>query len=78
MKWNKDILKWTREAENYTITDDKIEIITQPIPIYGKEHIIISAMIMPLYCRLKQMKNIFHLQSGQSLTANTVMTNAVL
>ena len=30
MKWETNFLKWTREPENYTITEDKIEIITQP------------------------------------------------
>ncbi|MDE6591269.1 MAG: DUF1349 domain-containing protein [Oscillospiraceae bacterium] len=30
MKWNTNLLKWTREPENYTITEDRIEIITQP------------------------------------------------
>ena len=30
MKWNTKFLKWTREPENCVVTDDKIEIITQP------------------------------------------------
>ncbi|MDE6844850.1 MAG: DUF1349 domain-containing protein [Lachnospiraceae bacterium] len=30
MKWNTNLLKWTREPENYTITENEIEIITQP------------------------------------------------
>lgn len=30
MKWNTNLLKWTREPEKYTITEDRIEIITQP------------------------------------------------
>ena len=30
MKWNTDLLKWIREPEKYTITENKIEIITQP------------------------------------------------
>lgn len=29
-KWNTNLLKWTREPENYTVTKDRIEIITQP------------------------------------------------
>lgn len=30
MKWNANLLKWTREPENYSITENRIEIITQP------------------------------------------------
>ena len=30
MKFNVSELKWTREAANYTIAEDKIEIITKP------------------------------------------------
>ena len=30
MEWNVNLLKWTREPENYSITEDGIEIITQP------------------------------------------------
>lgn len=30
MTFNTNLLKWTREPENYTITENKIEIITQP------------------------------------------------
>ncbi len=30
MKWNTNLLKWTREPKNYTITENRIEIITQP------------------------------------------------
>ncbi|MDE6925057.1 MAG: DUF1349 domain-containing protein [Acetatifactor sp.] len=29
-KWNTNFLKWTREPEKYTITENRIEIITQP------------------------------------------------
>ena len=43
--------KWTREPDDYTLTDDKIEIITQPGTICGKELTIISAMIMLRFCR---------------------------
>ncbi len=30
MEWNVNLLKWTREPENYSITEDGIEIMTQP------------------------------------------------
>ncbi len=30
MEWNVNLLKWTREPENYSITEDGIEIVTQP------------------------------------------------
>ena len=30
MKWNSDSLKWIREPKNYSITQDQIEITTQP------------------------------------------------
>ncbi len=30
MKLNTKLLEWTREPENYTITEDRVEIITQP------------------------------------------------
>ena len=30
MKWKTELLKWTREPENYSITENRIEIITQP------------------------------------------------
>lgn len=30
MKLNTNLLTWTREPEHYTITDDRVEIITQP------------------------------------------------
>ena len=29
--------KWTREPDDYTLTDDKIEIITQPSTSFSKE-----------------------------------------
>ena len=29
-KWNTNLLKWTREPENYSIAENRIEIITQP------------------------------------------------
>lgn len=30
MKWDTNLLKWTRTPENYTVTGDRIEMITQP------------------------------------------------
>ena len=30
MKWDTKLLKWTREPEKYSISEDKIEIISQP------------------------------------------------
>ena len=30
MKWNTNLLKWTRKPKNCTVNDDKIEIITEP------------------------------------------------
>ena len=30
MEWNTNLLKWTREPENYIIAEDRVEIITQP------------------------------------------------
>ncbi|MDE6745331.1 MAG: DUF1349 domain-containing protein [Oscillospiraceae bacterium] len=30
MKWDAKLLKWTRKPENCVVTDDRIEIITQP------------------------------------------------
>ncbi|MDE6596958.1 MAG: DUF1349 domain-containing protein [Oscillospiraceae bacterium] len=30
MKWDTKLLKWTRKPENCVVTDDRIEIITQP------------------------------------------------
>lgn len=30
MKWNTKLLKWTREPKEYTIAEDRIEIMTQP------------------------------------------------
>ncbi len=29
-KWNPTLLKWTREPKHYTVTDNRIEILTQP------------------------------------------------
>ena len=43
--------KWTREPDDYTLTDDKIEIITQPGTDLWQELTIISAMIMLRFCR---------------------------
>ena len=30
MQWNTSLLKWTREPEHYTVTENRIEIITEP------------------------------------------------
>ena len=30
MKWDTSLLKWTREPENHTVTEGRIEIITEP------------------------------------------------
>lgn len=30
MEWNTNLLEWTREPKNYVITENKIEIITEP------------------------------------------------
>lgn len=30
IEWNTKLLKWIREPENYTLTENKIEIITEP------------------------------------------------
>lgn len=30
MEWNVNLLKWTREPENSSVSDGRIEIITQP------------------------------------------------
>ena len=30
MNWNKEALQWVREPKQYTVTDEKIEIVTEP------------------------------------------------
>ena len=30
MNWNKEALRWVREPKQYTVTDEKIEIVTEP------------------------------------------------
>ena len=30
MKWDTSLLKWTRAPENYSVTENGIEIVTQP------------------------------------------------
>lgn len=45
MFFDVDKLHWTRKPLSFSITKDKIEIITSPC---GKEHIITSEMIMLL------------------------------
>ena len=58
-EFNSKDLKWIREPKNYSITENKIEIVTEPILTYGKEPITIVGMIMRLFCKLIRMKNTF-------------------
>ena len=30
MKWNVEDLQWTRQPENYKISQDQIEVVTKP------------------------------------------------
>ena len=56
-------LKWIREPKEFTIADDKIEIVTSHIQICGRELIIISEMIMCLFTRKSSFKAVFkHMQ----------------
>ena len=51
MKWDNTQLKWTREPEEYTITEDKIELSQSHTRICGREPITIFVMTMRQYCR---------------------------
>ena len=50
--------KWIREPKEYKITENEIEIVTEPHTDLCREHIIILGTIMRLFCRWKRMKNI--------------------
>ena len=88
-------LQWTREPKDFSISSDKIEIVTNPhtdlwqrtyyhfrndnvLLIYGREHIIISEMIMLPYYRWRLMKNSFLLLLKQNLRASAALTSAEL
>ena len=61
MKLNQ--LKWMREPASYSVTSDKIGIITKPhTAICGKELIIILEMTTFRFFRWKRKINIFHLR----------------
>ena len=50
--------KWIREPKEYKITENEIEIVTEPHTDLWQRTYIILGMIMRLFCRWKRMKNI--------------------
>lgn len=54
--------KWTREPASYSVTSDKIEIITKPHTDLWQQLTIILEMITHRFFRWKRKKNIFHLR----------------
>ena len=78
MQWDINKLKWTRAPLDFTITPEKIEIITAPHTDLWQRHIIISETIMRLCCKWKRMKRFFRLWLKLIFQAVIiVLTNAV-
>ena len=57
MKLDVKAMKWVREPKHYSVTSNKIEIITEPYTDCGSAHIIIFVMIMLRFCRFLPMRN---------------------
>ena len=50
--------KWIREPKEYKITENEIEIVTEPHTDLWQRTYFILGTIMRLFCRWKRMKNI--------------------